>query len=83
MRLFSRKRTWFAITVVMLAALGGAGCGFLLGRARTLRTANERLTRAAEQAGGPFVSLLDESNELLAQVNASKYPAARMPRSPI
>jgi sensor c-di-GMP phosphodiesterase-like protein len=74
MILGSRKLMWVAVTVTLLATLGGAICGYMAGRVRTLRAANERLVQAAKLSGGPFVSLLDESNALLVQVNASKYP---------
>ena len=65
---------WAAVTVTLLATFGGAAGGYLSGRARTLRVANERLTQAAKLSGAPFMSLLHESNAVLAQVNASKYP---------
>lgn len=68
------KRMGLAITVALLAAIAGAGCGYQLGRSALQRAANERLTQAANLSGGPFVSLLDESDALLTQVNASPYP---------
>jgi sensor c-di-GMP phosphodiesterase-like protein len=74
MTLVFNKRKWVAVTVTLLATLGGAVCGYMAGHASMLRAVNERLTQAAKLSGGPFVSLLDESNALLAQVNASKYP---------
>jgi sensor c-di-GMP phosphodiesterase-like protein len=65
---------WVAVTVTLLATLGGAGCGYVAGRAEALRVANERLTQAAKLSGGPFFSLLRESKAVLEQINTSKYP---------
>jgi sensor c-di-GMP phosphodiesterase-like protein len=74
MTLAFNKRKWVAVTATLLATLGGAVFGYVAGCAGTLRAADKRLTEAAKLSGGPFVSLLDESSALLAQVNASKFP---------
>lgn len=72
--LIPRKRIWIAVAAMLLAALAGGECGFLLGRAQIEAAAYDRLTQIARQSGGPFVSLLTESSALLAQLNISSYP---------
>jgi sensor c-di-GMP phosphodiesterase-like protein len=74
MILIPRKRIWVAIAVALLVAFAGGECGYQVGRARTLRAADDRLIRTAKLSGAPFVSLLDESNALLDRLNAPKYP---------
>jgi sensor c-di-GMP phosphodiesterase-like protein len=46
----------------------------MVGRAKALQEADEQLTEAATRSGGPFFSLMNESDALLEQVNASPYP---------
>jgi len=72
--LIPRKRIWIALAATVLAALVGGESGFLLGSRQIETAAYDRLTQAARQSGGPFVSLLTESSALLAQLNASSYP---------
>jgi sensor c-di-GMP phosphodiesterase-like protein len=70
----SRKHRWGAIAFTLLAVIAGAGWGYIVGCAKALREADEQLTEAAKRSGGPFISLVNESDALLDQVNASPYP---------
>jgi len=74
MMLIPKRHAWFVVAGTLLAALLGAESGYLIGRSHIQRTANLHLTQAALQTGGPFVSLMDESSALLAQLNASPFP---------
>ena len=51
---------WAAVTVTLLATFGGAAGGYLSGRARTLRVANERMY-ALKYSLRPSVGALQSS----------------------
>jgi sensor c-di-GMP phosphodiesterase-like protein len=68
------RRVSIIVVVTMLALVGGATCGYLLGRANTRKMTEARLAQGAAQVGELADSLLNESRSLLGTLNASPYP---------
>lgn len=73
MSLILRGCKW-AIAAILLAALGGAASGYLLGRLHTLHATQKRLVLNAEKFESLLDSFLSESNVLLGTLNNSRYP---------
>jgi sensor c-di-GMP phosphodiesterase-like protein len=74
MTLIPRGRIWVTAVAIALAALGGAACGFLEGRAQMVLLTEARLGKNAVKLEGLLDSFLNESNSLLDTLNASQYP---------
>jgi membrane protein YqaA with SNARE-associated domain len=74
MTLFPKKRAWIAGTALLLAVSLGSLAGYLLGRAEVLRSAEARLVQDAANMDEMLSSLVIESQDLIAAINASKFP---------
>ncbi|MGB6743072.1 MAG: EAL domain-containing protein [Terracidiphilus sp.] len=68
------KRLWIAVAGLLIFGLAGALCGYLQGRRAALRGAESALAADAAGVDGYLSSMVDESLDLLNQLNASPYP---------
>jgi sensor c-di-GMP phosphodiesterase-like protein len=75
MPLIPRTRLWVAACLLLTFAAIGSLCGYLLGRRAVLRNAQTALTADAAHVESYLSSMVDESLDLLNQLNASPYPA--------
>ena len=69
-----KKRLAVSVVLTLVAAAGGVGTGYLLGRAISFRITAHRLQQDATRILTRLDSISNESHSVLAAMNASKYP---------
>jgi len=74
MMLLPRKCASTAVGLLLVTVCITTLAGYLLGRADVLRSAEMRLVQDAAHLDGMLDSLVEESHDLMAEMNASKYP---------
>jgi sensor c-di-GMP phosphodiesterase-like protein len=74
MRHTRKQRQWITLIATIIAAIIGTSGGYLMGRALTLRLAEDRLERDANRVITHEDAFGKESRTLLAALNASPYP---------
>ena len=75
MPLIPRTRLWIAVCILLGFVAFGSSCGYLEGRRTALRNAQTALSADAQHVEDYLSSMVDESLDLLTQLNASPYPA--------
>ena len=73
MMMIPRSSRWVAVTALLLAVAAGALVGYLLGRAEVLRAAGDGLAADAETLVRTLTSMVVESKDLLAKMDASPF----------
>jgi len=69
-----KQRAWFTLVVTVLVSALGAGCGYLLGCAITLRMAENALEQHALHIRDTIDRFAGEERSLITRMNTSPYP---------